>query len=301
MQLRPYQQTALDSILARMKATTHPLLATLSVGAGKSILITKLMQILDKAGMRSLCVTLNSELIRNNAQTYKDEGGQASIFCAGLEEMDCTHNAVFASPHSIVIALRKGEPISKIAFNLIIVDECHAVNHLNNNTMLMRIIHHYGMLAQSKGHKYRVLGMTGTPYREKANTIVGEECFFKEEVCNVSATYLINQGYLVEPYFGIPITKGFDFSKLRVKSNGKFDEKQLAEVTSNQRLTKSIINEVVFITESQSRNGAFIFASTVKHAKEIMSYLPNEQCAIITGETPHAMRRKSCVRLELER
>jgi DNA repair protein RadD len=238
--------------------------------------------------LRSLCVTLNSELIRNNAQTYKDEGGQASIFCSGLGEMDCTHNAVFASPHSLVIALRKNEPISKIPFNLVIIDECHAVNHLNNSTMLMRIIHHYGFMAQSEGHKYRVLGMTGTPYRDKANTIFGEDCFFKEEVCNISASYLIEQGFLVKPAWGNNLTKGFDFSRLKVKSNGKFDEKMLSQAVEDRKLTHDIIDEVVEI--ANKRNGAFIFASTVRHAKHIKEYMGELPCAIITGETPHSER-----------
>ena len=238
LELRPYQQQALDSLLSSLKQHKEPILVTASVGAGKSLIIAKLLLAIERANMRALCLTLNSELIRNNTQTYRNQGGQASIFCAGLGERDHSHNIVFASPHSIVSALRAHETIGSVPFNLIVVDECHAIDHNSPKSMYMRIFRHYEHLAQLEQYSFRIVGLTGTPYRGKSISIVGEHAFFKHEVCNITTAYLVDSGFLVPPHFQPNIESTYDFSNIRIKSNGKFEEKHLNEIVdSNTRLT----------------------------------------------------------------
>ena len=53
--------------------------------------------------------------------------------------------------------------------------------------------------------------------------------FFKEEVCNISSSWLIEKGYLVKPSFGIPYVDSFDFSSCHVERTGKFRHKDLEE------------------------------------------------------------------------
>lgn len=158
--------------------------------------------------------------------------------------------------------------------------------------MYMRIINHYSMKAQIEQYKFKLIGLTGTPYRGKGVSIVGPDQLFKEKACSISTSWLIERGYLTKPYFGIPKSQTFDFSQLRINSTGKFDQKQLSQIVdSNERLTGEIMHEIVRVVES-GHIGAFIFASTRKHCLECLRSLPQGQAAAITGETPHDERKK---------
>lgn len=282
--LRPYQQDVLNKLLARLKLNSDPVIVNASVGAGKSLIIAELLLVVERAGWRALCLTMNSELIRQNTQTYIDQGGHAGIFCAQLGSKDSSQPVIFASPHSVVRSIKNNGKLSKQPVSLIIIDECHNVAYTDKRSMYMRIYNHYAMFAQAEGHKFRCVGLTGTPYRGKSISIVGKDLFFKEQVCDISTAWLIENNYLVPPIFG-KHDHEIDFSKLRIKSNGQFDQKQLSQIVDeNDRLTAEIMREVVATVESEQRNGAFIFASTKRHCDECLKSLPEGQAAIVTGD-----------------
>jgi DNA repair protein RadD len=54
---------------------------------------------------------------------------------------------------------------------------------------------------------------------------------------------------------------------------------------SQKRLTPLIVNNIVDITERFKRQGVMIFASTIKHAEEILSYLPEGEAKLVVGDT----------------
>ena len=289
--LRPYQQQALDSLLKRLKETSHPLLVNASVGAGKSLIIAELLLIMERANFNVLCLTLNSTLIQQNAEAYKIQGGNAGIYCAALKAKETENLIIFASPNSVCQDIRSKGKISKKKFNLIVVDECHNISPADESTMFRRIINHYGLMSQGDSYSFRVIGLTGTPYRGKGESIIGKDQFFKEEVCNISTSWLIENNYLVRPQFGY-IDKSYDFSKLHVNSMGKFNEREIQEIVDkNTRLTHDIMLEVSAIV-NEKRKGAFIFAATRKHCEECLKSLPNGEVYIITGETAHEERKR---------
>lgn len=146
---------------------------------------------------------------------------------------------------------------------------------------------HYGFMAQESQYSFRIVGLTGTPYRGKGVSIVGKDQFFKEQVCNISTSWLIEQGYLTKPQFGLT-SKSIDFSELRVNNMGQFNGKELQTVIDkNHRLTGEIMQEL----QTVKCKGIFIFASTKKHCEECFRALPDGQAAIITGDTPHEERK----------
>lgn len=276
--LRPYQQEALDKLLIRMQEAKHPLLVNASVGAGKSLIISELLLHMESKGWRCLCLTMNSTLIQQNAETYRLQGGNPGIYCSSLNKKDTDQPVIFGSPHSISRA------IPDIRFNLIVIDECHNINHNENDSMYMKILNHYGMMAQFNNYNYRIVGLTGTPYRGKGIPILGE--YFKEEVCNISASWLISQGYLVNPGFGIS-NNDYNFNNIKVNNLGKFNSNELQKIVDNkERLTSKIMHNL----QSIQCNGIFIFASTKKHCYECAASLPDGEWAVITGETPHGER-----------
>jgi DNA repair protein RadD len=289
-QLRTYQLETLNKLKKRLKETTHPLLVTASVGSGKSIIIAELLLSMEKSNYKCLCLTLNSTLIQQNHDAYKDQGGNPGIYCAGLNAKDTDPCVIFASPHSVAMAIKSNQDISKEKFRLIVIDESHNIDPHDRNTMFQRIINHYSFLAQSEQYSYRVVGLTGTPYRGKGHTIIGEDQFFKEEICNISTSWLIKEGYLTPPQFGITKAESYDFSNIRVNNMGRFNATELQKVIDeNSRLTAKIMKELQLVM--QNRVGAFIFAATRKHCEECAKSLPDGEWAIVTGETPHEERK----------
>lgn len=291
--LRPYQQEALDNLKRRLKETTHPLLLNISVGGGKSLIIAELLLWLERFNFRALCLTLNSTLIKQNADTYKLQGGHSGIYCAGLKSKAYEELVIFASPHSICQGIKKKNEISRQPFNLIIVDEAHNINPVDDSSMFMRINNHYGRMAQEEQYSFRVVGLTGTPFRGKNVYIVGDDQFFKEEVATISISWLIEKSYLTRPTFGLTHVDAIDFSQLRVENTGKFNHKDLQKAVSKDgRLTAKIMRELVSILERGNHHGAFIFAATIAHCYECYKALPAGQAAVITGDTPHVKRQK---------
>lgn len=285
--LRPYQTQAVKECWDALIASDAPVLLMASVGAGKSLMLAHILLRMQKAGKRALCLVNNAELVRNNCETFQSQGGASSIYCAALGCKDASAPVVFGTPQSVLNGINKNEFIGKIAFNIIIVDEAHAINYCNDHSGFMRILRHYK-------HQYRdmrVLGATGTNFRFKGSEIVGEPALFKSQVGNITTEQLIRDGYLIEPSFEIDNDLLIDFSGVKIKQNGQFDQKQLELVVSKSaRLTELICKQVVHIMESQNRRGVFFFATTKKHAYEIFSHLPPDRSAIILGDTPQDER-----------
>lgn len=281
-QLRPYQEVAVKQCWDALKANDEPVLLMASVGAGKSLMLANILLTLQKAGKRALCLVNNAELVRNNCATFIDEGGKASIYCAALHSKDVSEQIVFGTPQSVLNGIVKNEKIGNIEFNIIVVDEAHAINYNNHRSCFMRILNHF----KGRYDGMRLLGATGTNFRFKGHAIVGEGCLFKSQVGNITTERLIADNFLIKPRFEIDKDLVLDFSKVKIKKNGLFDQKQLELVIDESaRLTELICKQIVHIMESQNRFGVFLFATTKKHAHEIMSHLPAHESALILGET----------------
>jgi len=286
-QLRPYQEDAVKQCWDALKRNDEPVLLMASVGAGKSLMLANILLTMQHAGKRALCLVNNAELVRNNCETFQIEGGNSSIYCAALSSKDSSAPVVFGTPQSVLNGINKNETIGKIKFNIIVVDEAHAINYLNFGSSFMRILRHY----KQKYPDMRLLGASGTNFRFKGAAIVGPDCLFKTQVGNITTEQLIQDEYLIKPHFEVDENLVLDFSKVRIKQNGQFDQKQLESVVEKSaRLTELICHQVVHVMETQKRHGVFFFATTKKHAFEILNHLPKETSAIILGETPQHER-----------
>jgi DNA repair protein RadD len=287
--LRPYQQQAVTECWRALIENDEPVLLMASVGAGKSLMLATILLKMQKVGKKALCIVNNSELVRNNCETFIQQGGEASIYCAALGEKNADSSIIFGTPQTILNGINKNEDIANIKFNLLIVDEAHGINHLNDRSLFIRILRHF----KQEYPLLRILGATGTNYRFKGSQIVGENCLFKKQVGNITTEQLIQDEFLINPNFEIDNDLMLDFSRVKIKPNGKFDQKQLEEVIDKStRLTELICKQIIHIMSVQNRFGIFIFATTKKHADEIMSHLPSAESALILGETPHSERTR---------
>lgn len=285
LSLRGYQQQAVDNTIASLKSSADPCLIDASVSAGKTYMVAGIMDWISKNNRNALCLTMTSELVEQNSDCYSEFIDKCSVFCSSLGKKNWRLQSVFATPQTLWAALKKGHAISKKKFSLLIIDEAHNINFHDKKTTYMRIINHYKELNPN----LRVVGLTGTPYRGKGESICGDDKFFKKKTADIGMAWLIENGFVVPPVYGRHAKEEYDFSNCKLQSNGKFKASDLAEASEGKRLTHEIVQEV--IANSQDRGGVLIFASTIAHCKEVLESLPKGESCMITGETSEKERQ----------
>ncbi len=282
-QLRDYQQQAVNEVLAFFRKRREPAVVVLPTGAGKSLVIAELARI---AKGRVLVLAHVKELVEQNYEKYKSYGLSAGIFSASLGKKDREHKAIFGSVQSVA---RAPDDFFE-DFSLLVIDECHRVAE-EGETQYQEVI----KKLQERNPNLFVLGLTATPYRLGLGWIyeyshsgelkTDKKRFFKRCVYELPLTYMVKNKFLTTPVkVDIPVTC-YDFSELEMKE-GTYSASEVEEILKTQkRLTPLIIANIVDITERYGRKGVMIFSATVKHAEEIMGYLPEGQARLVLGDT----------------
>lgn len=286
MQLRPYQQDAVDSAIAWMRKSTEPALLGLSTGAGKSHIAAAIaLWITQKTGKKVLVLQPSKELTSQNFEKYLATGEKASIFSASANSKCTRHNVVYATPKTVLNSIsRFGD-----AFACVIVDECHMTT-----PTIKQIIAHIA----AKNPMLRVIGMTATPYRmgtgyiyqydatgeriSKLDTDETIDAYYHSLLYKINTRALIDMGFLT-PAHTDTTALHYDTDNLTINKMGNFDARQIEQAFEGQgRLTSQIVADVV--QHAQGRNGVMLFASTVKHAQEILDSLPPDNSRMIGGD-----------------
>ncbi|WP_436893036.1 DEAD/DEAH box helicase [Siccibacter turicensis] len=285
--LRPYQREAVDATLRYFRQHQTPAVIVLPTGAGKSLVIAELARV---ARGRVLVLAHVKELVAQNHAKYCALGLEADIYAAGLSRKESQGKVVFGSVQSVA---RNPEHF-RGAFSLLIVDECHRISD-DDDSQYQQIISHL----RSANPQLRLLGLTATPYRLGKGWIYqfhyhgmvrgDAKALFRDCIYELPLRYMIKHGYLTPPErLDMPVVQ-YDFSRLSAQSNGLFSEADLNRELKNQkRITPHIISQIVEF--AQTRKGVMIFAATVEHAREVLSLLPADEAALITGDTPGPVR-----------
>jgi len=287
-QLRDYQREAVDRVVRYFRKKRDPILVVLPTGAGKSLVIAELARL---AKGRVLVLAHVKELVEQNHQKYASYGLSAGIYSAGLGKKEYGEKAIFGSVQSIARA--PDEFFDD--FSLLVIDECHRVAD-DGDTQYQAII----QKLRAKNPDLCILGLTATPYRLGVGWIyeysqTGElkserPKFFKQSVYELPLSAMIKNSYLTPPVkVDVPVTS-YDFSEL-IESDRPFTVSEVEEILKNQkRLTPLIIQNIVDIADRYHRRGVMIFGATVRHAEEILSYLPADDARLIVGDTDRAER-----------
>ncbi|MEN0057597.1 MAG: DEAD/DEAH box helicase [Bdellovibrio sp.] len=281
--LRDYQQQAVQNVIRFFQKRRDPAVVVLPTGAGKSLVIAELARI---AKGRVLVLAHVKELVEQNYEKYKSYGLSAGIFSASLGKKDWNQKAIFGSVQSVA---RAPDDFFN-NFSLVVIDECHRVAE-EGSTQYQEVI----KKLQDKNPQLFVMGLTATPYRLGLGWIyeyssTGEiktdkKRFFKQCVFELPLSYMIKNKFLTTPVkVDIPVTS-YDFSEL-TEGDKPFTAAQVEEILKGQkRLTPFIIKNIIDITERYHRQGVMIFSATVKHAEEIMTYLPPGEARLVVGDT----------------
>lgn len=286
--LRPYQQEAVDNTLNYFRKSRQPAVIVLPTGAGKSLVIAEIARI---AKGRVLVLAHVKELVEQNHAKYESYGLKAGIFSAGLSRKDSTDKVIFGSIQSVA---RASDHFFK-DFSIVIIDECHRVSD-DGDTQYQSVIKK--LVEFNSG--ICILGLTATPYRLGMGWIyeynhngelkTTQECFFKRCVFELPLEYMIKNKFLTNPIkIDIPVTC-YDFSEI-TDGNKLYTVAQVEELLKKQkRLTPLIVKNIIDITQTYDRKGVMIFSSSVRHAHEILSYLPEGDAKIVIGDTENEER-----------
>jgi len=292
--LRPYQRQAVERVVAHFRAGDEPAVVVLPTGSGKSLVIAELARL---ARGRVLALAHVRELVEQNHAKYLAYGLEADIFSAGLGRKESARQVVFGSVQSVVRHLDAfdDEASAHGPFTLLVIDECHRVS-LEKDASYRRVIDHLRRV----NPRLKVLGLTATPYRLGQGFIYhrhhhgmvrgDEDCFFRDCVFEQPLRLMVRQGFLAEPVKVDAAVARYDFSALVPGTGGAFREDEMNRVVAASRATPGIIADV--IAQSTERQGVMIFAASVAHAEEILTYLPPGAAALVTGDTDGDERRR---------
>ncbi len=289
-QLRNYQQEAVDKTLQYFRKRRQPAVIVLPTGAGKSLVIAELARL---AKGRVLVLAHVKELVEQNHTKYESYDLEAGVFSAGLGKKQIHQKVIFGSIQSVA-----GASLSFFDnFSLLIIDECHRVSD-EDDTQYSQVINKL----KKKNENLCILGLTATPYRlgqgwiyefnHQGELKTQKEKFFKDCIYELPLSYMIRHHFLTQPIkVDIPVTS-YDFSEL-TQTGKLYSTKEVQEIINKQkRLTPLIIKNIIDITELYHRRGVMIFSSTVKHAEEILEYLPEGDAQIILGDTENNERER---------
>ncbi|GGP55553.1 DEAD/DEAH box helicase [Shewanella saliphila] len=284
--LRDYQQQAVDAAVTHFKLSQQSAVLVLPTGAGKSIVIAELARI---ANGNVLVLTHVKELVAQNAEKVGLLTQEANIYSAGLKQKKANGKTVVASVQSASRALNQFAQ----AFSLVIIDECHRVSTESTSQYQQLLTH-----LRTKNPQIKLLGLTATPYRLGLGWIyrhhyhgkVGntDKPIFDKCIFELPMRPLIKKGYLTQPTIFDGLSAQYDFSNLATPQSDEYSQAEVDSLLHHQgRATTAIIKQVKQL--AQHRQGVLVFAATVRHANEIMA-LMGDDAALITAQTPHVER-----------
>jgi len=263
---RWYQTEAIEAVWDYVRTSDGNPCVELPTGAGKSIVIARLM--LDTVAWNGRVVLLahRKELLEQTADKIRSLQPtiDVGVYSAGLKRRDTEHDVLVAGIQSVY---NRADEIG--SRDVIIVDEAHLIP-TEGDGMFRRFIAD----AQIVNPNVRVIGLTATPYRLKDGMVCGEENILTEICYSVGVKQLIAQKYLCELTSKATAAK-CDSEGVSVRG-GEFVASELqSHLTGNQELVATTSEEI--IARTADRNSVLVFTSGKYHGKMVAEQLA-EKC-----------------------
>jgi DNA repair protein RadD len=229
-----------------------------------------------------LMLTHVKELIEQNAEKMRQHwpGAPMGIYSASIGKKQLGEPITFAGIQSI---RTKAKQIGHV--DLVIIDECHLVNHKNEGSYRQ-------FLADLKAINpaLRVIGLTATPYRLGHGLITDKPALFDDLIDPVSIEELVFKGYLATLRSKVTRAK-LDTSGVH-KRGGEFIESELQAAVDTDDNNQNVVREIIEL--AGDRKAWLLFCTGVKHAHHVAEVLRQRGVAAecVTGETPKKERER---------
>lgn len=284
MILRPYQQKSIDDLYTWMRNNKGNPCLVLPTGSGKSHIVAALCKdaLQTWPETQILMLTHVKELIEQNAEKMRQHwpGVPLGIYSAGMRMKHLGEPITFASIQSISNVMQRVGYV-----DLVIIDECHLVNHQNAGM-------YRSLLAYLKtvNPAMRVIGLTATPYRLGHGCITDNPAIFDALLEPVTISQLITLGFLATLKSKVTKTT-YDLSNVH-KRGGEYIESELQAAVDTDQNNEDVVQEVIAL--AGDRKSWLFFCTGVNHARSIEKLLVSYGISAksVTGDTPKQEREK---------
>lgn len=272
LELRDYQEKAIQEIRQIYAKGTRKILLNLPTGSGKTLCFSYMLKSCHEKGTKAIMVVRGRDLVDQASSRLTREGVPHGVLMAGHEKYDLTCSIQICSIDTL--SARHLKPDA----SLIVIDEAH----LAGSEKFRSFLAHYD--------KAFILGVTATPYGEADLTHIAETV-----VSPIGIEELIAQGYLVDArYFGA--AEPIDLSDIKI-TKGDYNEKQLDEKMQDLKLVADVVASYKRLGENRP---ALCFAVSIEHSKKLAAqFVENDVAAIhLDAGSSREARLKEIARLE---
>ena len=284
MDLRDYQQEAVTAVAKKLSIVNRTLLVA-PTASGKSIMIASMVcRILAKFPEKRILILCHQGhlLVQNEEKILiLNPAIETGIYCAGQSRKEPQAQVVLASRDSL-----GRDPKACGRFDFVIVDEAHMIPLRIHQSKGPDKDTHYGKIFNSLNPEF-VIGLTGTPWRNKNKVIFGKGRFFEKLAYNIPMTKLIEDGYLCPYVFPNNEVKHIDVDHLEVGSTGDYKIDELEEVTNNETLVNRCLD--TWELSAVGRITTIFFCVSRAHAElvmvELMKRIGGDKVAYVDGAT----------------
>ena len=262
MQLRYYQQEASDASIEFLNNEKGNGLIVFPTGSGKSLVIADLIKRLPH--FRTLMLVHSKKIVKQNYATVINHFPEVDIgICSnGLNRFDTNNQVIFGG---IATIKSRVESIGKV--DLILIDECHALND-NENSMYQKVLTHF----KTVNSNLRIIGYTATPYKNGKGLLLDNKNFHKN-IYDISGlekyNKLVAEGHLAK-MIAKPCENIIDTSEVDIQG-GDFKLSQLKEAVKKNDITVKAVSEAFRL--STGRKKWIVFASGIDHTVEVANML----------------------------
>jgi superfamily II DNA or RNA helicase len=271
MELRPYQEKAIDTVFKKFENTQRVMLQ-MPTGTGKTEVFANFIKRWLKGpgkNTRVLVIVHRKELVEQIIKRLARYGVFAHPIQSGTER-----NLDGQVQVAMVQSLKKPERRPRNV-RLIVVDEAH---HVMAKTY-SDLITYYSI------PDLHLLGVTATPIRLSGE---GFKPMFTELVQSHSIQKFIDLGFLVEPRYYI--TDKLDLHGVRILG-ADYLESDLAKLVLDQKVMANVVKG--YLNEGQDKK-AILFAVNIEHSNELCARFNAEgiRAETIDATTPAPVRER---------
>lgn len=241
--LRYYQSEGIEQVYQRIREGHRKIIFHLATGGGKSHTFSSIVNDMVEAGKYVVICVKRRELIK-----------QAS---RNLDKWGITHG-VYMSGHR---RFRPNELVQICSIDTL--DARGLYPHADKNPLILIDESHD---ARQSGRKYVrffdsypssiIIGFTATPY--------GDNSLFDVIVNPIEMFELLEKGFLVPVKIFTP--NKIDVSKVKIKKNGEYDEKELFKAASTSEIIGDFVRDWKFYSQGRP---TVLFAVNIEHSKMI--------------------------------
>lgn len=279
MELRPYQQEAVEAIYRHLRERDDNPCVVIPTGGGKTPVMAQVCK--DAVGRwngRVMILAHVKELLEQTRgklhMVAPEMWMKTGVYSAGLKTRDTEHPIIVAGIQSVYKRACEFDP-----FDLIIIDEAHMIPP-DGDGMYQTFLED----ARKVNPNVRLIGLTATPYRMKSGMICEPENVLNRVCYEIGVRELIVQGYLC-PLVTKASREKVDTSKLHVRA-GEFVAGEVEGLMNTDDRVASACREIV--EQTRNRKSVLIFAAGVAHGKHVADVLRwkfGAQASTVFGDT----------------